>query len=82
MCMPYSSRESVVCMLSNVRMGKLIPPSDRGSREMIAKLVEAGYLQPTQHDDADAITKAIFQMKRNLRASVQKTVSEEDSRGT
>lgn len=63
-------------------MSNLIPPADRGSREMIAKLVEAGYLQPAQRDDADAITKAIFRVKRNLRASVQKTVSEEDSRAT
>jgi hypothetical protein len=63
-------------------MRNLVRPSDRGSREMIAKLVEAGYLQPTQRDDADAITKAIFRMKRNLRASVQKPVSEDDSRAT
>jgi hypothetical protein len=67
-------------MLSNVRMSNLIPSSDRGSREMIAKLVEAGYLQPTQRDDADAITKAISGMKRNLRASVEKSVSKDDSR--
>jgi hypothetical protein len=63
-------------------MRNLVRPSDRGSREMIAKLVEAGYLQPTQRDDADAITKAIFRMKRNLRASVQKPVNEDDSRAT
>jgi hypothetical protein len=49
---------------------------------MIAKLVEAGYLQPTQRNDADAITKAIFRMKRNLRASIEKPVSEGDSRAT
>jgi hypothetical protein len=63
-------------------MGDLVRPSGRGSREMIAKLVETGYLQPTQSNDADAITKAIFRMKGNLRASVQKTVSEEDSKAT
>ena len=63
-------------------MSNLVRPSDRGSREMIAKLVEAGYLQPTQRNDADAITKAIFRMKRNLRASIEKPVSEGDSRAT
>ena len=61
-------------------MRNLVRPSDRGSREMIGKLVEAGYLQPTQRDDADAITKAISGMKRNLRASVEKSVSKDDSR--
>ena len=63
-------------------MSNLVRPSDRGSREMIAKLVEAGYLQPTQRNDADAITKAIFRMKRNLRASIEKPVSEGNSRAT
>lgn len=63
-------------------MSNLVRPSDRGSREMIAKLVEAGYLQPTQRNDADAITKAIFRMKRNLRASIEKPVSEGDLRAT
>ena len=63
-------------------MSNLVRPSDRGSREMIAKLVEAGYLQPTQRNDADAITKAIFRMKRNLRASIEKPVSEGNSSAT
>jgi len=35
--------------------------------EMITKLVKAGYLQPAQCDDADAITTAIVQMRRDLR---------------
>lgn len=69
-------------MLSRIRMSNLVRPSDRGSREMIAKLVEAGYLQPTQRNDADAITKAIFRIKRNLRASIEKPVSEGNSRAT
>jgi hypothetical protein len=63
-------------------MSNLVRPSDRGSREMIAKLVEAGYLQPTHRNDADAVTKAIFRMKRNLRASIEKPVSDHDSRAT
>ena len=53
-------------------MNNIVRPSDRGSREVIAKLIEAGYLQPTQRNDADAITKAIAQMKQNLRGSVDK----------
>jgi hypothetical protein len=34
---------------------------------MIAKLVKAGYLQPARRNDADAITRAIAQMKQDLR---------------
>ncbi len=37
------------------------------SREMIAKLVKAGYLLPALRHDADAITRAIAQMKQDLR---------------
>lgn len=37
------------------------------SREMIAKLVKAGYLQPARCNDTDAITQAIAQMKQDLR---------------
>ena len=37
------------------------------SREMIAKLVRAGYLQSARRHDADAITQAIAQMKQDLR---------------
>ncbi len=43
------------------------------SREMIAKLVRAGYLQPARRNDADAITQAIAQMKRDLRGLGTKT---------
>ena len=34
---------------------------------MIAKLIKAGYLQPALRNDADAITRAIAQMKQYLR---------------
>jgi hypothetical protein len=34
---------------------------------MIAKLISAGYLQPEQRNDPDAITNAIAQMKLDLR---------------
>jgi hypothetical protein len=34
---------------------------------MIAKLIRAGYLKPARRHDADAITKAIAQMKQDLR---------------
>jgi hypothetical protein len=37
------------------------------SREMIAKLINAGYLQPALRNDADAITRAIALMKEYLR---------------
>jgi hypothetical protein len=37
------------------------------SSEMIAKLIKAGYLQPARRRDADAITRAIAQMKQDLR---------------
>ena len=42
-------------------------PFQAASREMIAKLVKAGYLQPARRNDADAITRAIAQMKQDLR---------------
>jgi hypothetical protein len=35
--------------------------------EMIAKLIRAGYLQPDQRDDANAITSAIARVKLALR---------------
>ena len=59
-------------------MNNNVRPSDRGSREVIAKLIEAGYLQPTQRNDADAITNAIAQMKQNLRGSVDKPSSDDN----
>ena len=37
------------------------------AREIIAKLVQAGYLQPAAHNNADAITNAISRMKHDLR---------------
>ena len=67
-------------MLSSIHMSNVVRSSDRGSRELIAKLVEAGYLGQSQRNNADAITKAIFRMKRSLRATVEKPVSEDDSR--
>jgi hypothetical protein len=38
-----------------------------GHNEMIVKLVGAGYLRPDQRHDPNAITKAIEQMKLDLR---------------
>jgi hypothetical protein len=43
------------------------PPGGVASREMISKLIKAGYLKPTQRNNADAITEAIARMKRDLR---------------
>jgi hypothetical protein len=48
-------------------MSSLVRTSDLASREMVAKLVNAGYLKPAQRNDADAITDAIARMKENLR---------------
>jgi uncharacterized protein YerC len=42
-------------------------PYQAASREMVAKLVKAGYLQAALRDDADAITNAITRMKQDLR---------------
>ena len=49
-------------------MSKVIrSPFQAASGEMIAKLVKAGYLLPALRNDADAITRAIAQMKQDLR---------------
>ena len=48
-------------------------PFRAASREMIAKLIRAGYLQPARRNDADAITLAIAQMKQDLRGLGTKT---------
>ena len=38
------------------------------SRELIAKLVEAGYLRPALRHDANGITAAIARLKQDLRS--------------
>ena len=43
------------------------PPFQPVAREIIAKLVKAGYLQPAAHNKADAITNAVSRMKHDLR---------------
>jgi hypothetical protein len=53
-------------------MNKVVQSPFRiASSEMIAKLIRAGYLQPARRHDANAITKAIAQMK--YRAGSQPT---------
>jgi hypothetical protein len=59
---------------SEPHLAELKPMSDvirsayqAASREMIAKLIKAGYLQPALRHDADAITLAIAKMKQDLR---------------
>ena len=37
------------------------------SQGVLAKLINAGYLQPEQRNDPDAVTKAIARMKLDLR---------------
>jgi hypothetical protein len=49
-------------------MNKVVQSPFRvASSEMIAKLIRAGYLQLARRHDADAVTKAIAQMKQDLR---------------
>ena len=43
-------------------------PYQAASRELIAKLVKAGYLRPALRHDADAITAAIARLKHDLRS--------------
>ena len=45
-------------------------PIRAGYREMIAKLISAGYLRPDQQHDRDAITNAIVRMKLDSNGSV------------
>jgi hypothetical protein len=49
-------------------------PHRVASREMISKLIKAGYLKPTQRKHADAITEAIARMKGDLRDSMHRSV--------
>jgi hypothetical protein len=49
-------------------MNKVVQSPFRiASSEVIGKLIKAGYLQPARRHDADAITRAIAQMKQDLR---------------
>jgi hypothetical protein len=49
------------------------------SREMIARLVKAGYLRPTQRNNADAITAAIIKMKQNLKGPRDRSVTDNNN---
>jgi hypothetical protein len=52
----------------SLQMSEVIPFTPRsGDSEMITKLVNAGYLQPAQRNDPDAVSKAIARMKLDLR---------------
>jgi len=42
-------------------------PYQAASQGLIAKLINAGYLQPALCNDPDAITTAIARLKENLR---------------
>jgi hypothetical protein len=52
----------------NLQMGEHSFSSRSGDSEIIAKLISAGYLQPEQRNDPDAIADAIARMKLDLRA--------------
>jgi len=43
-------------------------PYQAASHEMILKLIRAGYLQPALRNSAEAVTRAIAQMKEDLRS--------------
>ena len=45
------------------------------SRELISKLVRSGYLQPALRHDPDAITKAIGQLRKDLRSGGELSVT-------
>jgi hypothetical protein len=47
------------------KVNRSSPPEP--SQELISKLMRAGYLQPALRHDADAITRAIAQLREYLR---------------
>jgi hypothetical protein len=47
------------------KVNRAFPPEP--SQELIGKLIRAGYLQPVLRHDAVAITKAIAQLREDLR---------------
>ena len=57
----FASQE--ISAMSNVLQSFLQP----ASRELIARLIKAGYLPPALRDDADAVTAAIARLKQDLR---------------
>ena len=48
------------------KVNRALPPEP--SQELIDKLIRSGYLQPTLRHDADAITRAIAQLRKDLRS--------------
>jgi hypothetical protein len=54
--------------MTEFQMSEVITFAPRsGNSEVIAKLISAGYLQPEQRNDPDAVAKAIARMKLDLR---------------
>jgi hypothetical protein len=51
-----------------------------GSRELITKLVKAGYLRPALRYDADAVTAAIARLKQDLRNRIEPAVEQRSNR--
>jgi hypothetical protein len=47
------------------KVNRASPPEP--SQELIGKLIRSGYLQPALRHDADAITRAIAQLRKDLR---------------
>jgi hypothetical protein len=47
------------------KVDRASPPEP--SQELISKLIRAGYLQPALRHDPDAITRAIAQLREDLR---------------
>ena len=51
-------------------MTNIVPsPFQAGSQELIAKLIRAGYLQPTQSHDAAVVASAVARLKKYLRGA-------------
>jgi hypothetical protein len=48
------------------KVNRVFPPEP--SQELIGKLIKSGYLQPALRHDADAITRAIAQLRKDLRS--------------
>jgi hypothetical protein len=47
------------------KVDRASPPEP--SQELIGRLIRSGYLQPALSHDADAITRAIAQLRKDLR---------------
>ena len=54
-------------------------PYSIASRQIVAKLVQAGYLQHSQRHDAEAVSTAIEQMRQRLAALFKNACDGDDN---